>query len=79
MVLLAVHALLDPDAVLPSDRAVFVGEQRERQGGLLGELLVRLRAVAADAVDLGALLAQLLPRVAETAGLGGAAGVSSSG
>ena len=50
-----------------------VGDEREGELLLLGELLVRLPIVAGDAEDLHALLRVPSPRVAERARFGGAA------
>ena len=50
-----------------------VGQERERELVLLLELHVRGDGVRADAEDDGAALAELAERVADPAGLGGAA------
>ena len=73
-VLAAVHALLAPGAVSVHDRLVRVGEEREGQRELVGELAVRLLVVDRDAEDRDLAALQLRPRVAEGAGLLRAAG-----
>ena len=55
-VLLAVHVLLFPDAVVKAGLVSYVGEQREGKLEFLGELGVRVGVVGADAEDDGALL-----------------------
>src|SRR5262249_14143788 len=69
----AIHAFLDPDAILLGDRGVFIGGERERQLVFLLELVVRGGAVLGDADHGSAGLAEIGQCVAEAAGLSGAA------
>src|SRR5436190_2833549 len=72
-VLAAVQALLDPGTVLLADLAVFVGHQGEGEAVLGLELVVARHAVLADADHLRFQLLEGGGRIAEAAGLGGAA------
>src|SRR5262249_25505981 len=68
-VLAAIERLLAPDLVGLQDLLVRVGDQRERQVVLFGELLVRRLAVRGDAEDRDLAPAEGGPSVAQRAGL----------
>ena len=68
-VLLAVVRLLDPRAVRLGGRVLRVGEERERQVVLRTELDVRGDVVGRDAVDLRARVDDVVPAIAQGAGL----------
>ena len=72
-VLLAVHRLLAPGAVLLGDRVVGVGEQGEAEVVFAGELGDRLDLVGRDPDHPGAGRGVLVGAVADAAGLGRAA------
>src|SRR5213078_800551 len=72
-VLAAIEALLDPGAVPLADLAVLVGHQREVELVLGLEPVVARHAVLADADYLRLELLEGGGRIAEAAGLGGAA------
>ena len=73
-VLLAVHRLLDPGAVLLGDGVVGVGEQGEVEVEFAGELRHRLDLVGGDADHACARCLVLGAAIAHAAGLGRAAG-----
>ncbi len=69
----AVHAFFHPHAIRRDDLFVLIHEQRERERVFGDELRVALRGVDADAEDRG-LAREVAPRIAQSAGLRGAAG-----
>src|SRR5689334_21317816 len=71
---LAVVLLLHPRAVRVGDLMILVREQRERQAELLAELALATGTLRTDAPDIRAALMDRVVRVAELAGLDGAAG-----
>src|SRR5690349_6140929 len=71
---LAVVLLLDPRAVGLGRLMILVGEEREGEAELLGELALAGGALGTDAPDVRATFRDRLVRVAELARLDGAAG-----
>jgi hypothetical protein len=73
-VLLPVPVLLDPRAIGVGDIVLGVGEEREGESELLAERPLAGGALRTDAPDIRAALDDRVVRVAELAGLDGAAG-----